>query len=80
MMFNVLRFCVHFANNFANHSLSVMILVKGELGNLYIYIYIYIYIYNNNSMILKITNKQTKNKESVMQNEMHYSKRYAPSK
>ena len=29
---NLLRFCAHFANNFANHALSEMILLRGKLG------------------------------------------------
>ena len=31
---NLLRFCVHFAKNFANHALSEMILRREELGRI----------------------------------------------
>ena len=31
---NLLRFCVHFAKNFANDVLSKMILLRGELGRI----------------------------------------------
>ena len=31
---NLLRFCVHFAQIFANHALSEMILLRGELGSI----------------------------------------------
>ena len=31
---NLLRFCVHFAKILANHALSEMILIRGELGRI----------------------------------------------
>ena len=33
-IYNLLRFCVPFAKNFANHTLSEMILLRGELGRI----------------------------------------------
>ena len=33
-LYNLLRFCVHFAKNFANHPLTEMILLRGELGRI----------------------------------------------
>ena len=31
---NLLRFCVHFSQNFANHAITEMILLRGELGKI----------------------------------------------